>query len=129
MTAVPCHFSDTVYITGLRVPTVIGVYDWEQAQTRDLFLDIDMDVDMQAAFASDDVSDVVDYDALSRQLLALGAASSFKLVETFAHRCAQLILAQQPLVSAVRVRVSKPGAVPEAVTVGVVVHLRRSDLH
>ena len=127
MPSADCRQPDIVYITGLRVPTVIGVHAWEQAQTRDLFLDLEMDVDMQAAFASDDVQDVVDYDTLSRQLLALGAASSFKLVETFAHRCALLVL-EQPRVSAVRVRVSKPGAVPEAVTVGVVVHLRRADL-
>ena len=48
-----------IYITGLEVDTLIGVYDWERVRTTQLLLDVTLDVDLSAAMQSDDVADTV----------------------------------------------------------------------
>ncbi len=48
-----------IYITGLEVDTLIGVYDWERVRTTQLLLDVTLDVDLSAAMQSDKVMDAV----------------------------------------------------------------------
>ncbi len=41
--------SDSVFIKGLRVETVIGVYDWERNITQPLIIDLELACDTQKA--------------------------------------------------------------------------------
>lgn len=111
---------DIVYIRGLRVQTVIGVYAWEQRVRQSLVLDLEMAADMARAAASDDVADALDYEAVARAVRALAAETRFALVERFAEAVAQR-LREGFGVPWLRVAVRKPGAVADAEGVGVVI--------
>ncbi|MCB1561809.1 MAG: dihydroneopterin aldolase [Xanthomonadales bacterium] len=116
-------FSDCVFIEGLVIETVIGIYDWERKIRQPLRFDIEMTFDNRVPAASDDIADTLDYKAVSKRLIAFVGASSFGLVETLAERCAALIIDEFD-VARVDLKLSKPGAVRGADSVGV--RIRRS---
>lgn len=110
--------NDCVFIEGLVIETVIGIYDWERKIRQPLRLDIEMAFDNRVPAASDDIADTLDYKAVSKRLIAFVSASSFGLVETLAERCAALILDEFG-VARVDLKLSKPGALRGADAVGV----------
>ncbi|GGC90746.1 dihydroneopterin aldolase [Halopseudomonas salina] len=104
---------DQVFIKGLSVEAVIGVYDWERTILQPLVLDLDLGWDIRAAAAGDDLSATLDYAAVSQRVLEYVGTSQFQLVESLAERLAALIM-EEFSVPWLRLRVTKPGAVSEA---------------
>ncbi len=117
---------DTVFINQLRIETIIGVHAWEQHAPRPLLLDIELGMDSRAAAASDLIGDAVDYKAVADAINELTAARQFKLLETLAEAAAQRLFERFPI-QTLRLAIGKPGAVPEALTVGVRIERRRED--
>ncbi|HAS6173982.1 TPA: bifunctional dihydroneopterin aldolase/7,8-dihydroneopterin epimerase [Vibrio vulnificus] len=111
---------DKVFIEQLEVITTIGVYDWEQQIKQKLVLDIEMAHDNRPAGKSDDVADALDYAQVSEAVLNHIESGRFLLVERVAEEVAELIMTQFS-VSWIRIRLAKPGAVPQARAVGVVI--------
>jgi dihydroneopterin aldolase len=109
---------DTVYITGLRAQTVIGVYDWERNIRQGVVLDLEMASDNRRAASEDRIEDALDYAAISSRLLSFMEDSEFQLIETMAEQIAALVMAEFG-VPWLRLRLGKPGAVAAAETVGV----------
>ncbi|RZP92348.1 bifunctional dihydroneopterin aldolase/7,8-dihydroneopterin epimerase [Vibrio vulnificus] len=111
---------DKVFIEQLEVITTIGVYDWEQQIKQKLVLDIEMVHDNRPAGKSDDVADALDYAQVSEAVLNHIESGRFLLVERVAEEVAELIMTQFS-VPWIRIRLAKPGAVPQARAVGVVI--------
>jgi 7,8-dihydroneopterin aldolase/epimerase/oxygenase len=111
---------DIVYIRGLRVDTVIGVYPWERKVRQVLEFDLEMASDTAAAARSDAIADALDYHAVAQRVRALAAANSCQLVETLAETVATALMAEFA-VPWLRIRLNKPGAVPGADGVGVLI--------
>lgn len=104
---------DQIFINGLAVDAVIGVYDWERNIRQPLIIDLDMGWDISAAASNDDLDATLNYAAVSQRIIQFVTASSFGLVETLAERLAELII-EEFGVPWLRLRINKPGAVPEA---------------
>jgi 7,8-dihydroneopterin aldolase/epimerase/oxygenase len=111
---------DIVYIRELEIQTVIGIYDWERKIRQTVSLDLDMATDIRAAASTEDISNTLDYKAVSKRLIAYIEEAEFLLIETMAERVAELVLAEFP-VGWLRLRVGKPGAVTGARDVGVII--------
>ncbi|GAL32637.1 dihydroneopterin aldolase [Vibrio maritimus] len=111
---------DKVFIEQLEVITTIGVYDWEQEIKQKLILDIEMAHDNAPAGKSDDVADALDYSKVSEAVLNHIENDRFLLVERVAEEVAAIIQ-KQFNVPWVKIRLAKPGAVPQAKSVGVVI--------
>ncbi len=111
---------DIVFIEELTVTTTIGVYDWEQTIKQKLVFDIEMGWDNKRASSSDNVEYCLDYAEVSEAIINHVANQRFALVERVAEEVANILLTQfhSPWV---RVKVSKPGAVAQARSVGVVI--------
>lgn len=115
---------DIVFLRGLRVDAVIGVYQWERRIRQTLRLDLELGTDVAAAAVNDDIRDALDYYAVSVQVRQFVEASEFRLVETLAERVAAMVLAEFP-VAWLRLTVSKPGAIRDCDSVGVSIERRR----
>ena len=83
---------DKVFIEGLEIEALIGIYDWERRIRQPLQFDIEMAFDNRRPAASDAIADTLDYKAVSKRLIEFVSQSGFGLVETLAERCASLIL-------------------------------------
>jgi dihydroneopterin aldolase len=111
---------DIIYISDLRVDTVIGIYDWERRIRQTVSVDLELAADIRKAAGSDDIADTINYKAVAKRVLAFVGESEFRLVETLAERIAAIVL-NEFNVPWVRVRLNKPGAVRGARDVGVLI--------
>ncbi len=111
---------DIVYIKGLEVETVIGIYDWEREIRQTVRVDLEMATDIRQAAASEDIENTLDYKSVSDRLISFIGESEFLLVETMAEEIAQIVL-NEFNVPWLRLQLGKPGAVPSATDVGVII--------
>ena len=111
---------DIVFLRGLRIETVIGIYDWEKEIKQPVVLDLEMSTDVTRAANSDRIEAALNYKAVSKRLKQFVSDSRFQLVETLAERCAGIIR-EEFGVHWVRLSLNKIGAVSDAVDVGVVI--------
>ena len=109
---------DTIFLHGLKAETLIGVYDWERRQRQTLLLDLTLGTDFAAAAASDDIADTIHYAEVAEVVRQNLAEQQFLLLEALAEHVAALILTDFGA-RWVRVRVVKPGILPQVAGVGV----------
>ena len=112
--------SDTIFLTDLRIQTVVGIWDWERKIRQTVSIDLELGADIRRAAASDDIEDTLNYKQVAKRVQQFVAESSFKLVETMAEKVAEIILDEFD-VPWVQVRVNKPGAIRGARDVGVLI--------
>jgi len=82
----------TITIKDLEVWYRVGVPDGEREKPQRLLLTLEMHNDFTAAAATDDLTQTIDYYAVTRRLLKLGEGRSWKLIETLALEIADLVL-------------------------------------
>ena len=111
---------EIVYIKGLEVRTVIGVYDWEREIRQRVTVDLQMLSDFTRAAANDEIEYALDYKAVSKRIAAYIEESSFKLLETLGSRIADIVQ-EEFGVKWLRLELGKPGAVTGARDVGVII--------
>lgn len=111
---------DIVYIRELEVETVIGIYDWERKIRQVVNIDLEMGTDISSAAATEEIDNTLDYKSVSDRLISFISESEFLLVETMAQEIAEIIQNEFG-VRWLRLRVGKPGAVPTAKDVGVII--------
>ena len=114
-----------IYITGLEVDTLIGVYDWERVKTTQLLLDVTLETDLSAAMQSDNVADTVDYAKVAECIVQVGKESTFELLEAFGSRVMHTVLANFS-VTALTLKIVKPNILPNAQTVAVEIYKERT---
>ena len=108
--------SDRITVRGIRAVGYHGVYEHERREGQEFIADVELDLSLAAAAASDDVADTVHYGELAEQVAAILAGEPADLIETVADRIARAALAFDR-VDAVAVTVHKPQA-PIAVPFG-----------
>jgi dihydroneopterin aldolase len=118
--------ADTIRLTGLRVRGHHGVYDFERAQGQDFVVDVTLELDLDLAARSDDVTDTVHYGHLADQLAEIVAGEPVNLLETLASRLVDAVL-QDTRVAATTVTVHKPQAPIQHTFADVSVTLRRTN--
>lgn len=111
---------DIVFIRGLRIETVIGIYDWEREIRQPVILDLEMSTDVRHAAETDHIDQALDYKSVAKRLIAFVEESKFQLVETLAERCTDIILNEFG-VRWVRLSLNKVGALRGARDVGVII--------
>lgn len=117
---------DIIYLHGLKVECVIGIWEWERRIKQTITIDLDMAADIQKAAAADNVEDTLDYRTVAKHIIAYVSSSSFQLVETLADRIAGILL-DEFKIPWCRVRINKKGAIRGANDVGVVIERGKMD--
>ena len=111
---------DKIFLSDLRIETVIGLWDWERKIRQTVSIDLEMSADIRKAASSDSVEDTLNYKLVAKRLQQFVGDSSFKLVETLAENIAAIVRDEFD-VAWVRVKVNKPGAIRGARDVGVII--------
>ena len=97
---------DRIELRGLRVVGTHGVLAEEQARAQPFEVDVDLDVDLRAAGASDQLGDTIDYGDLAVRVADVVSGERHALLERVAARIAEVSLSD-PRVTSVRVTVRK----------------------
>ncbi len=111
---------DIIFLGGLQIETIIGIYDWERETKQTVILDIEMAFDIQKAAETDNIEYTLDYKAVSKRIIAFVEASNFFLVEKLTVEIADIIL-NEFNVPWVKITLNKKGAIRGASDVGIVI--------
>jgi len=117
--------TERIFITELKVETVIGVFAWERRVRQTLLIDLEMATNISAAARHDDLDQALDYKQISKRLRQHIQASRCRLLETLAEQLVE-ILREEFGVTWLRLRLSKPGALRGARDVGLLLERGQS---
>ncbi len=117
---------DKLFLHELRVEAIIGFWEWERRVKQIVSIDLEVATDSRAAARVDSVEGALNYERVSQRVLEFVGASEFKLVETLAEAIAEIAVKEfgAPWV---KVSVAKPGAIPRARDVGIVIERQTAD--
>ncbi|MCP9275600.1 dihydroneopterin aldolase [Mycolicibacterium arenosum] len=101
--------SDRIELRGLTVRGHHGVFDYERRDGQDFVVDITVWLDLEAAAASDDLADTLDYGALAQRAAAVISGPPRDLIETVSAEIAEDVMTDDR-VHAVEVVLHKPNA-------------------
>lgn len=110
--------NDVVFIKGLAIETIIGVYEWERAIKQSVIIDCEMVCDMSLAGQSDDVRDAINYKTVCEDIERLCHQIGARLLERLAEEICTYLLANYPC-QTVMLTIHKPNAIKQASSVGV----------
>ena len=116
--------NDQIIIRDLHLACRVGVTDAERATPQPIVAQLALQVDLTTAGNSDQLNDTVDYEQLTRRLLALAAEEPYALLERLATRISTVCL-DFSRVTAVTVRLDKPSALRGAAAAAAVEITRR----
>lgn len=111
---------DIVFIQGLKIDTIIGIYDWERKIRQNVELDLQMSADIKAASQTDCIEQALDYKTITKRITQFVQASNFQLVETLAEKITEIIRDEFG-VKWVKLTLNKGEVVTGARAVGVVI--------
>jgi len=114
---------DRIRLTGLSIPCIIGLYDWERKRKQKVVLDLSFPCDAKKTAQSDKVEDAVDYKKISKAAQAFVGKSSYQLIETLAEDLAAHLLGLG--LEEITLQVSKPGAIRHAQNVSITLTRRK----
>lgn len=118
-------------LRGLRILGRHGVLAEEHERAQPFEVDLDLELDLRPAGASDDLADTVDYGAVIEAVVAEVAGEHSDLLEHLAERIARRALdtSDRPEVQAVTVTVRKlrPPVPADLASAGVTIRRRRED--
>lgn len=101
--------SDRITLRGIRAVGFHGVYEHERREGQEFIADVELELSLADAAASDDVADTVHYGELAEKVAAILSGTPADLLETVADRVVRAALAFDR-VDAVSVTVHKPQA-------------------
>ena len=110
--------ADVIFVKGLKVQAVIGVYEWERAITQPLLIDIAIETDIRQAAISDEVADALSYKEVCDDVNDWCQEIQANLLEHLISQIADKLLAKYPC-QKVTISVAKPTAIESAEAVGV----------
>jgi dihydroneopterin aldolase len=111
---------DIVFLTDLRIETVIGVYPWERRLKQVVVLDLEMGFDIRKAGQTDAIEDTLNYKDVAKRIIGFVEQSQFRLVEAMAEGIAEILLNEFHL-PWFRLKINKKGAVRGVRDVGVII--------
>jgi len=117
---------DKIFLNGLTVECIVGIWAWERQVKQTIVLDIEMATDIRKAAASDHIDDALDYKKVSKRLLSFVGESQFQLVETLTEKIAELLI-KEFHVAWVKVRLNKQGALRGSRDVGILIERTAQD--
>jgi dihydroneopterin aldolase len=99
--------ADRIELRGLRVLGRVGILPTERAQDQPLEIDLDLEVDLAAAGASDSLDDTVDYGGVCDAAVAAVRDGHVDLLERLATKVADAALGLDPRITSVDVALRK----------------------
>jgi dihydroneopterin aldolase len=111
---------DIIFLGGLEIQTIIGIYDWERETRQTIVLDIEMAFDIQKAAETDDIQYALDYKTVSKRIISFVEDSQFFLVEKLITEIANIIR-NEFNVCWVKIILNKKGAIRGASDVGIII--------
>ena len=108
---------DIIFLNGMAVETLVGVYEWERQHSQTLYLDLQVGI-VENSQRNDDLNLTLSYADIATCVRKELALQTFQLLESVGEHVAEVLL-QQAGVLQVTVKVTKPGILAGVREVGI----------
>ena len=108
---------DIIFLNGMAVETLVGVYEWERQHSQTLYLDLQVGI-VENSQRNDDLNLTLSYADIATCVRKELALQTFQLLESVGEHVAEVLL-QQVGVLQVTVKVTKPGILAGVREVGI----------
>ncbi len=115
----------TIRINDLRTESIIGIHKHERKKKQPLIINITCTYNSTKSERTDTITDAVDYDTLTKKILAHVSASHYFLIERLASSILEIVMENKKIKEAT-VHLHKPQAIKEARSVSIELHAQRS---
>jgi dihydroneopterin aldolase len=117
---------DKIFLRELKVETIIGFWEWERRIKQIVIIDLEIATDARIAASSERVAGTLNYEVLAKRLVEYVGGSQHQMVEALATAIGRIVIREfgAPWV---KVSVAKPGAIPTAREVGIVIERSSAD--
>lgn len=117
---------DKVYINGLQLYTLIGVYDFERHAKQRVIVDIELQANLKTPGKSDDVNDTLDYGKIAQRMADIADGASYQLLEALAEHMATTLLTEFTT-DCVTLTLNKPDILDNVTAVGIQITRNRNN--
>lgn len=100
-----------ISIRNLRVPTLIGAYQHERKQKRELVLNIELKIHEKSVLVSDELCDTIDYETVANRLYNWIESQDCTLLEHLAHLTILRVFEFDARIASVHLEIFKPGCI------------------
>jgi len=83
---------DIIFLREIKLPVLIGIYQWEQQLPQTIQLDLDIGLPHSRAGQTGNVADTIDYGAVITRIRETLAPQPYSLLEVFAEQVAALVI-------------------------------------
>lgn len=108
-----------IRLKNLRLRTIIGINAWEREKQQDVVINAEIHYDGSRCQASDQISDTLDYKAVTKKIIEEVEESQFFLLDALASRVLRIIM-EDPMAQKATVEIDKPHALRFADSVSVI---------
>lgn len=109
---------NTIFINGLKIQTLIGIYPWEKQIPQTLLFDLSLKTDFTPLLETGDLNHGISYAELNQSLQQHLAEQQFDLLEQLANHCVNWLKEKYP-VTQISLTITKPTAGKDCNAVGV----------
>lgn len=113
-----------ICVKNLRVSTILGVYEEERRNERDIIINVRLEYDAAPAIASDALEDALDYKHVRDRIVGFVTGTKFKLLEKLADGIVK-VLTEDRRITRLHLEVDKPHALRLAESVSAIVDWSR----
>ena len=111
---------DTIFISELKIETLIGIYEWEKKVPQTIQLDLEVGLPGRHAAHSGKIADTIDYSKIVGRIEQLFKAQHFLLLEKAGESIAEVIM-QEFKAPWVKLSIAKLGALKNVKRLGVTI--------
>ena len=105
---------NTISLVDLEITCIIGIHPNERVQEQNVYLDINLDVDIGDSTFSDDITETIDYTIIAELATQLAISKKYKLIESLCSDLNKLFLDTFEIIQNSIITVKKPNALPKA---------------
>lgn len=111
--------NNRIFISNLVVPIIIGVPEWERAIPQNLYLDLSIDLKKSDPFTKDDLTETIDYAAVTSGIKEIANQNKQILLESFGENIINHIFKNFPA-QRIELKIAKKKILPETDFVGII---------
>ncbi|MCA9631150.1 MAG: dihydroneopterin aldolase [Myxococcales bacterium] len=101
---------DWIRVHGIKLECVVAIHPHERQQKQPLIVDLELGLDLGKAGRSGRISDTLDYDRVTDQVITLLGFRRYRLLENAGEELCAMLFGVLPGLENVRVRIKKPHA-------------------